>query len=114
MISDSSLLCGLHNQKGKHLNVEFLRALGSQSECVATYSGRPVVAKSFISSSSGSIALQSCSADVVFILGTGYLYLGVLRLCTGGGRYAVSVLVINYDVTSMCRRCDMASTGFFC
>ncbi len=30
---------------------------------------------------------------MVFILGTPYLYLGVLRLCTV--RYAVSVLVIN-------------------
>ena len=51
-------------------------------ECVGTYSGRPCVARVFIGSSSGSIALQSCSADVVFILGTWYLYLSVLRLCT--------------------------------
>ncbi len=50
---------------------------------MATYSGRLAVARSFIGS--GSIALQSCSADAVFILGTHTLYLGVLRLHTGLG-----------------------------
>ncbi len=34
-------------------------------------------------SGSGGVALQSCSADMVFILGTRYLYLGVLRLRKG-------------------------------
>ncbi len=31
------------------------------------------------------VALLSCSVDLVFILGTRYLYLGVLRLLTGLG-----------------------------
>ena len=49
------------------ITVEFLRALGSQ--------GR----------GSSSIALLSCSADVLIILCTQYLYLGVLRLHIGLG-----------------------------
>ncbi len=48
-------------------------------ECVAMYSGRLVVARSFIASSRGSIVLQSCSADVVFTLGTWYLYLRLVQ-----------------------------------
>ena len=61
-------------------------------ECVATYSGRSAAARLFIWQHS--IALQSCSADAVFILGMQYLYPGVLR-CAFGVRYVVSVLVNN-------------------
>ncbi len=43
---------------------------------MATYSSRPAVARVFIGQ-------LSCSADAVFILGTWYLYLRVLRLCMG-------------------------------
>ncbi len=63
---------------------------------MATYSGRLAVARSFI----GRVALQSCSADVLFFLGTQYLYLGVLRLHTGV-RYAVSVLVTTFSQFSV-------------
>ncbi len=60
---------------------------------MATYSGRLEVAKSFIRQQ-WSIALGSCSADMVFILGTPYLYLGVLRVHKGlGMRSAYSSLV---------------------
>ena len=44
---------------------------------MATYSGRLVVARVFFK-----VALLSCSADIVFILGTQYLYLRALRLRT--------------------------------
>ncbi len=61
-----------------------VRALGSQSGvCVATYSGRLEVARVYIGQCSSSTALWSCSADAVFILGTWYLNLRVLRLCAG-------------------------------
>ena len=72
-------------RKNVHI-VEFLRALGSQSLVSVwqhIYSGKPVVARSFIASGSSSIALLSCSADVLFILGTWYLNLRALRLHTG-------------------------------
>ncbi len=65
--------------------VKFLRALGSRSldECVATYSGRLAVARVYIRQWQWQ---HSCSADMVFILGTWYLYLDVLRLhCWGLG-----------------------------
>ncbi len=44
-------------------------------------------------SSSGSVALQSCEADVLFILGMQYLYLGV-HWYAFRVRYAVGVLVM--------------------
>ncbi len=65
------------------------------------YSGRLVVARSFIRQWQCSTALQSCSANVLFILGTRYLYLGCTKAAYGLVRvsYAVSVLVNRLEKT---------------
>ncbi len=70
------------------LNVEFTRA---QVASLVSVCGNILWEAS--GSGSGSIALQSYSADALFILGTQYLYLGVLRHVFGV-RYVVSVLVL--------------------
>ena len=66
------LRCGIG--WGIHDSVEFCMG-ARQSDLVSMWQHTLV--------GSGSIALPSCSADTVFILGTWYLNLRVLRLRTG-------------------------------
>ncbi len=65
-----------HSSRIEQMNVEFCKG--------ARQSGFVSCGNILWWASGGNVALlQSCSADMVFILGTGYLYLRVLRLRMG-------------------------------